>query len=257
MNIAREPFLVAQRGHPGAASLRRTGEIVAEENAAMASRAVAHLPRSHVLMPDRHVVATLEGQAEEAARGVERGFDDSIELEIWLDRRFVDVAARLAQLLRVMAPVPRRQREIFALRLHQRLQGIAIGERTASRRRPDAIEQSANGVRRLRHGVIQPKCAKLAYPSSRARSARNATISAMIALLSVGPPPSPRAIQARNTFSRRSRRAENCRKGSTLEREMVMTCLPASPRCSAAARAAAHTKSGSPARSSSPSSTSV
>jgi len=46
-----------------------------------------------------------------------------------------------------MAPVPRRQREIFALRLDQRLQGIAIGERTASRRRPDAIEQSANGVR--------------------------------------------------------------------------------------------------------------
>jgi len=85
MNIAHEPFLVAQRGHPGAAALRRTGEIVAEENAAMASRAVAHLPRSHVLMPDRHVVATLEGQAEEAARSVERGFDDSIELEIWLD----------------------------------------------------------------------------------------------------------------------------------------------------------------------------
>src|SRR5919108_1478928 len=156
MNIAPELFLVAQLGHPGAAALRSTGEIVAEENATMTSRGVTHLPRSHVLMPDRHVVAALEGQAEEAARGVERGFDDSLELEIWLDRRFVDVAACLSQLLRVMAPVPRRQRKIFALRLHQRLQGIAIGERTASRRRPDTLEQRANGVRRLRHGVIQP-----------------------------------------------------------------------------------------------------
>ena len=48
----------------------------------------------------------------------------------------------------------------------------------------------------------------------------------MIALLSVLPPLSPRAIQARNAFSRRSRRAENCRNGSTLERDSVMTCLP-------------------------------
>jgi hypothetical protein len=43
----------------------------------------------------------------------------------------------------------------------------------------------------------------------------------MISLLSVAPPPSPRAIQARNAFSRRSRRAENCRNGSMLEREVV------------------------------------
>ena len=56
----------------------------------------------------------------------------------------------------------------------------------------------------------------------------------MIALLSVFPPPSPRATQARKIFSRRSRRAENCRNGSTLEREIVTTCLPASPRSSAA-----------------------
>src|SRR5262245_66168636 len=66
----------------------------------------------------------------------------------------------------------------------------------------------------------------------------------MIALLSFPPPPSPRAIQARKIFSRRSRRAENCRNGSTLERDVVTACLPASPRSSAAARAAARTKSG-------------
>ena len=40
----------------------------------------------------------------------------------------------------------------------------------------------------------------------------------MTGLLSVLPPLSPRAIQARNAFSRSSRRAENWRNGSTLER---------------------------------------
>ena len=44
----------------------------------------------------------------------------------------------------------------------------------------------------------------------------------MIALLSVAPPLSPRAIQARNAFSRRSRRDEYCRNGSTLERDSVI-----------------------------------
>ena len=49
----------------------------------------------------------------------------------------------------------------------------------------------------------------------------SAVNSAMTALLSVLLPLSPRAIQARNAFSRRSRRAENCRNGSTLERLKV------------------------------------
>src|SRR6202022_138026 len=62
------------------------------------------------------------------------------------------------------------------------------------------------------------------------------------------PAASPRWIQARNAFSRRSRRAENCRKGATLERDKVMPCLPGRPR-SAAVRAAAETSdAGRPAK---------
>ena len=71
----------------------------------------------------------------------------------------------------------------------------------------------------------------------------------MSARLSVAPPFSPRLIQAWNTFSRRSRRAENCRKPSHDERASVMAYLPGWPRSSAAARAAARAKSGRPARS--------
>ena len=48
----------AQPGHPGAAVLRRAGEIIAEEKSAMTSGGVPHLPHPHVVMPDRDVVAT-------------------------------------------------------------------------------------------------------------------------------------------------------------------------------------------------------
>ena len=49
------------------------------------------------------------------------------------------------------------------------------------------------------------KWAKLSNPRSRARSARSLTTSAMIARLSVSPPPSPRRVQAPYARSRRSR----------------------------------------------------
>jgi hypothetical protein len=57
-DIALELFPVAQPGHPGAAVLRRAGEIIAEEKSAMTSGGVPHLPHPHVVMPDRDVVAT-------------------------------------------------------------------------------------------------------------------------------------------------------------------------------------------------------
>ncbi len=88
---------------------------------------------------------------------------------------------------------------------------------------------------------------------SRARSLRSRTVSAISAAFSV----SPRFTQAVKAFSRRSRRVENCRKGSIEERDRVMTCLPARSRSRAASAAAERTDSGRPARSSSPSSTSM
>ena len=76
----------------------------------------------------------------------------------------------------------------------------------------------------------------------------------MVALLSLALPLSPRAVKALKTFSRRSRREELFRNGSTEERDSVTIALPAMPRSSAAALAAATKASGRPARSSSPSS---
>jgi hypothetical protein len=76
----------------------------------------------------------------------------------------------------------------------------------------------------------------------------------MVALLSLALSLSPRAVNALNTFSRRSRRLELLRNGSTKDRDSVMIALPAMPRSSAAARAAAMKVSGRPSRSASPSS---
>ena len=56
-DVAGELFLVAQRGHPGAAAFGRPGEIVAEEQPDLVAVAAAHLPDPHVGMPDRHVRA--------------------------------------------------------------------------------------------------------------------------------------------------------------------------------------------------------
>ena len=87
---------------------------------------------------------------------MERRLDDAVELEIGLDRRLVDVAAKLTQLLREIAPVPRGEREIPSLSLYQRLHGVAIRHGAPARRRPDPIEQGAHRLRRFRHGVVEP-----------------------------------------------------------------------------------------------------
>ena len=76
----------------------------------------------------------------------------------------------------------------------------------------------------------------------------------MVALLSLALLLSPRAVKALNTFSRRSRRLELFRNGSTEDRDSVTIALPAMPRSSAAAFAAATKLSERPSRSASPSS---
>ena len=141
-DVAPELFLIAQRRHPGAAVLRAAREIVAEEKPAMPPGGIAHLPYPHVVMPDRDPVAAFEGQSEQAVRGVEGSLDDAVELEVRLDRRLVDVATQLAQLLRVIPPVPRGEREILSFILDQALERHAIFHGAAARRQPHPLEQA-------------------------------------------------------------------------------------------------------------------
>src|SRR3954451_8160410 len=108
---------------------------------------IAHLPYPHIVMPDRDALATFEGHTEQAVRGVERRLDDAVELEVRLDRRLVDVAAHLAQLLGVVAPVPGCEREILSFVLHQALQRGGIFHGAAARWPPHALEQRTHRLR--------------------------------------------------------------------------------------------------------------
>src|SRR5580693_3937737 len=105
-------------------------------------------------MPDWHVGSRPERQSEQALCRIKDGLDHAIETEVRLDTGFIQIAAPLAQLFGVVAPVPRRQLEIAAILLDERLQIVSIGQSLFARARPNRIEQLANGCRRLRHSVV-------------------------------------------------------------------------------------------------------
>ena len=134
-------LLIAQRGHPGAAVLGAAREIIADEQADVPAVRVRHLPGARVRMIERHV-DRLERQAEQPARRFERRLDHLVELEVRLDLGLVEIVARLAQLLGVVAPVPRREREIAALLGDHRLQGVALGALPSARARPQTSSSS-------------------------------------------------------------------------------------------------------------------
>ena len=98
----------------------------------------------------------MKRHAEQAPSRVECSLDHAIEIEVRLDRGLVDVATALAQLFGIVPPIPRREREVAALFLRQRLQGIAVGQRLPARPRPYRVEQVAHCCRRLRHGIVEP-----------------------------------------------------------------------------------------------------
>jgi hypothetical protein len=70
------------------------------------------------------------------------------------------------------------------------------------------------------------QCACVSKPSSFARSARSRTMRAMVALVSFASPLSPRPLKRFHTCSRRSRRSDEVRNGSTLDRVLTTTHLP-------------------------------
>ena len=78
----------------------------------------------------------------------------------------------------------------------------------------------------------------------------------MVALVSCESPLSPRLTNVRQTFSRRSRRVEYSRNGSTAERVLSTAPLALMPRDSAAAASAARVDAGRPSKSRSASRTS-
>src|SRR5215217_9679152 len=108
-----------------------------------------HLPDAHVEMVARRVADLGEVEPEEPPGGVEGRLDDALELEVRLDLGLVEVVLAAAQLLGVVAPVPRRELEIPALLPQQLLQGVALAPGTRHRRRPDIAQKLERRLRRL------------------------------------------------------------------------------------------------------------
>ena len=104
-------------------------------------------------MIELDVEALGEAEAKEAARGVERGLDQPVELQIGLDLALVEIELGLAPLLGEMAPVPWRDFEIAALVGDDALQRLLLLERARDARRPHRFEQIERGPRGLGHRV--------------------------------------------------------------------------------------------------------
>src|SRR4051794_14440989 len=111
---------------------------------------VLHLPGAYVRVIERDIY-WLESQPEQPPRGLERRLDHALELEIGLDLGFLQIVARLPQLLGVIAPIPGSEREIAALCADHRLQFVALAPGPRTPALPDIVEQFAYRFRRLRH----------------------------------------------------------------------------------------------------------
>ncbi len=73
-----------------------------------------HFPDAHVRVIDGHVLPRHKFQAEQTSGGVERRRDHLVELEIGHDLALIEIVARLAQPLGIVAPVPGGELEISA-----------------------------------------------------------------------------------------------------------------------------------------------
>ena len=139
-DLAVHLLLVTEARHPRAGRFAWPREIIAVEDRDRLLAAL-HLPHAHFRRIARNVVPLVERDTEQPRRRRELRLDQLVQLQIGLQRRRIEIVARLAQLLGVVAPVPRRQLEIGALVVDQRLQIVALLQRPLARRRPDAIQQ--------------------------------------------------------------------------------------------------------------------
>ena len=102
----REP-LFAKPAAPGAHALPGAGVVVGVEHAEVRSVGVLHLERLHLGVIGRQVGARHEREPVQPVGHVEDALAHLVELEVRTQRLVVEVVARLAQLLGVVAPVPR------------------------------------------------------------------------------------------------------------------------------------------------------
>ncbi len=101
-------------------------------------------------------VLYLDGlDAEQAIGDVEAGLNDVFELQVGLQLGFGEIEHSLAQLLRVMAPVPRHNIVVAAFLRDQPREACLLLECTAAGLLPDRRQQVVHSPGRLRHGIVE------------------------------------------------------------------------------------------------------
>ncbi len=117
---------------------------------------VLHLVDDDVGMVDGHALDGREAEAEELARHPEHPLPQLVELQVGLHRVLVEVVLRLADLLGVVAIVPRGDPDPGALLVGDRLHVGDLLVDAGHRRRPDRLQERHGPGRGLRHRVLEP-----------------------------------------------------------------------------------------------------
>ena len=224
--------LRAMARRPRARSLSRSREVVEIEQRAMrAAVRVDDFPHAHVRMKHRNGAGDLPERDAEAALGrPQRRRHHVVELEVRLDLGFVEIVFRLAQLLGEIEAVPRLDRD----RASSRSAIACISATSAFTRATTAghtrQEKCLRRFRIRRHRVGHaPVRVTRRTRAACARSARSLTMAVMVALVSFASPLSPRLLNFLQTISRRSRRGDDVRNGSTLDRVFTIASAACRP----------------------------
>ena len=153
---AQQFRLADEIAHPGAAGFVVALEIVEIHQAQRLAVLVEDLEHHHIGLIDRNVVALLEGDAIKLIGGIENAIlQHLVEFEIGLERRLIQVIARLAHFLGIALPVPRLQVEMRTVLVDRLLDQFGFLGRLGAGGRHKLADEFFHRVRRLRHLVVE------------------------------------------------------------------------------------------------------
>ena len=153
---SNERALVDKCIHPRAAALVRAREVVGIEESERLAVGIEDFEHPHVGVVDRNVVALFEGEAVQPVRSVEDSvLPDAVQLEVLLHLAFVERVLRLAQLFRVVLPIPRRELESAFLFVDQLLHGHRLLAGLGRRGEDHVGHQLDGDVRGLGHLIVE------------------------------------------------------------------------------------------------------
>ena len=150
--------LASHRRTPGPRPFRSAREIIADKHRHMGPLA-RHLPSPHIRVIQGHRQFP-KLQPEQAARAIKLRPQHRVQAQIGLQRRLIQIMLGQPALFGIIAPIPRLQIAVDAVRMHHRLQHRRVRIGAALRRFPDPHQQIAHRAGRFRHLRLQLEIGK-------------------------------------------------------------------------------------------------